>query len=212
MSASNATGYQWKKGGNTIIGATSATYNATSAGSYTVVVSGNCGSQATSNAAVLTAAPGVVINTQPLTQSFCGSVTLSVSASNASGYQWKKGGNNISGATASTYTATTAGTYTVVVSALCGSAVTSNPAILTAGGSVAITTQPVNKSICSGGSATFSVTASNANGYQWFKNNNSISGATNPTYTTSSVGNYKVVVSGGCGSPVTSNTVTTYYL
>ncbi len=208
VSASNATGYQWKKGSNNIIGANSQTYTATSAGSYTVVVSGNCGSPVTSNPAVLTVTPGVTINTQPQSQSFCGSVQLSVSASNASGYQWKNGGNNISGANNSTYTATTAGTYTVVVSALCGSSVTSNPAVLTANASVAITTQPVNKSICSGGSATFSVVASNASGYQWFRGNNSISGANSPSYTTGIAGNYKVVVSGGCGSPVTSNTVT----
>ena len=139
VSASNATGYQWKKGGNNIIGANSQTYTATSAGSYTVVVSGTCGSPVTSNPAVLTATPGVTINTQPQSQSFCGNVQLSVSASNASGYQWKKGGNNISGANNSTYTATTAGTYTVVVSALCGSSVTSNPAVLTANASVTIT-------------------------------------------------------------------------
>ena len=208
VSASNATGYQWKLGANNIIGANSATYTATAAGSYTVVVSGACGSPVTSNAAVLTAAPGVTINTQPVGGSFCGSMQLSVGASNATGYQWKLGTNNIIGANNATYTATAAGSYTVVVSGACGSPVTSNAAVLTANGGVAITTQPVNKSICSGGSATFSVTASNATGYQWFRGNSSIGGATNSTYTTGVAGSYKVVVSGNCGSPVTSNTVT----
>ena len=207
VSASNASGYQWFLGVNSIGGANGATYTATAPGSYTVVVSGPCGSPVTSNAAVLTAAPVVTINTQPVGGSFCGSMQLSVGASNATGYQWKLGANNIQGATNPTYTATAAGSYTVVVSGPCGSPVTSNAAVLTANGGVSITTQPVNKSICSGGSATFSVTASNANGYQWFRNNNSIGGATNATYTTGIAANYKVVVSGNCGSPVTSNTV-----
>jgi len=207
VSASNATGYQWKLGANNIIGANSSTYTATAAGSYTVVVSGACGSPVTSNAAVLTAAPVVTINTQPVGGSFCGSIQLSVGASNATGYQWKLGGNNISGANSSTYTATAAGTYTVVVSGPCGSPVTSNPAVLTANGGVTITTQPVNQTICTGGSATFSVTASNATSYQWFRGNTSIGGATNATYTTGVAGSYHVVVSGNCGSPATSNTV-----
>jgi hypothetical protein len=208
VGASNATGYQWYLGINSISGANSATYTATAPGSYTVIVSGPCGAPQTSNAAVLTAAPGVTINTQPVGGSFCGSIQLSVNASNASGYQWTLGGSNITGANSPTYTATAAGTYRVIVSAICGSPVTSNAAVLTANGGVNITTQPVNKTICSGGSATFSVTASGATGYQWYRGNNSIGGATNSTYTTGVTGSYHVVVNGGCGGPVTSNTVT----
>lgn len=50
--------------------------------------------------------------------SFCpgGTVTLSVSACTGSTFQWKKNGTNISGATSSSYVATTPGTYNVDVS------------------------------------------------------------------------------------------------
>ena len=60
--------------------------------------------------------------------------TFSVLAEGAESIQWRKNGNNIAGATSSTYTIAEvtpaqAGTYTVVVGNASGS-VTSNPAIL----------------------------------------------------------------------------------
>ena len=106
-------------------GANAATYTATSPGSYTVVVSGNCGSPVTSNPAVLTTPAPVTITTQPQSQTFTGSNLLSVGTSNATGYQWYFGGNPISGANSQTYTATVAGTYKVVVTGMCSSQVTS---------------------------------------------------------------------------------------
>lgn len=76
-----------------------------------------------------------VITTQPTNQTVNegGTLTLSIVATGATGYQWKKGADNISGATSATYTkenATTAddaGTYTCVVTGAGGS-VTSNAA------------------------------------------------------------------------------------
>lgn len=76
-----------------------------------------------------------VITTQPTNQTINegDTLTLSIVATGATGYQWKKGANNISGATSATYTkenATTAddaGTYTCVVTGAGGS-VTSNAA------------------------------------------------------------------------------------
>jgi hypothetical protein len=76
-----------------------------------------------------------------------------------------------------------------------------------------------------GTSATFSVTATGTGlTYQWKKGGTNISGATSSSYTINPVvigdaGDYTVVVSGACGSPVTSNTavltvttVTIYYI
>lgn len=76
-----------------------------------------------------------VITTQPQNVEITEGETLELSivATGATGYQWKKGANNISGATSATYTkenATTAddaGTYTCVVTGAGGS-VTSNAA------------------------------------------------------------------------------------
>jgi hypothetical protein len=75
-----------------------------------------------------------------------------------------------------------------------------------------ITAQPVSATVTSGGSVSFSVTATGATGYQWTFNGGNISGATGPTHTISSVtaanaGSYGVVVSNAAGS-LNSDTVT----
>src|SRR5262249_22118201 len=42
---------------------------------------------------------------------------------------------------------------------------------------------------------------------QWEKDGNIISGATSASYTVTASGNYTLTVSGGCGQPVTSNSI-----
>lgn len=140
--ATNATGYQWKKGGEDIPSATSATYTKQSvapsdAGSYTCVVSGEGGTSVTSDAATVTVNALPVITQQPNNQDITegDTLTLSVVATGATGYQWKKGEEDIPDATTATYTkegATTAdaGSYTCVVTGAGGS-VTSNAATVT---------------------------------------------------------------------------------
>jgi hypothetical protein len=82
-----------------------------------------------------------------------------------------------------------------------------------------VTTQPVNSSVCVGGSATFSVVATNASSYQWQTGNannqwGNIPGATSATYTVNnaplSLNNaiYRVAITGPCGTVVFSNPVT----
>lgn len=76
-----------------------------------------------------------------------------------------------------------------------------------------ITSQPVSVTVTAGGTASFSVTATNATSYQWFFNGGAIGGATSATYSITNAqsashqGNYFVMVSNG-PSAVTSNTVT----
>ncbi|MGA2298152.1 MAG: immunoglobulin domain-containing protein [FCB group bacterium] len=77
-----------------------------------------------------------------------------------------------------------------------------------------ITSQPQSLTKCTGQSAAFSISATGSSlTYQWRKNSSNISGATSSNYTISSVSsgdaaNYDCVVTGGCGSPVTSNQAT----
>jgi hypothetical protein len=138
-------------------------------------------------------------------------------------YQWQKNNGNISGATSSSYTTptTTTGdngsTYRVVVGNSAGSA-TSNAASLTvnntpaAAVAPAITTQPANKTVTAGQTATFAVTASGTAPmtYQWQKNNGNISGATSASYTTPATASgdngstYRVVVGNSAGSATSS--------
>lgn len=92
-------------------------------------------------------------------------------------------------------------------------AVTFNLNFTSAGATVpVITSQPRSAAVTAGGTATFTVVASNATGYQWFFNGATIAGATGASLTVNNAqaanaGNYHVVVSNSAGS-VTSDTVT----
>lgn len=138
-------------------------------------------------------------------------------------YQWQKGGVNISGASAASYTtpATTAadsGTkFGVVITNPPGS-VTSNSATLTVNSAPTaptITTQPVSQTVTAGQTATFSVVATGTAplAYQWQKNGTNISAATAASYTTpvtttaDSGEQFRVLVSNSAGS-ATSNVAT----
>ncbi|SHF88294.1 gliding motility-associated C-terminal domain-containing protein [Cnuella takakiae] len=151
----------------------------------------------------------LAISGQPQGAALCqgGTLSLSVTAANATGYQWYKNGVAISGATSATYvknnlTAADAGTYTVVVSAAGNVTVTSANATVTV-------SQPVTAAITPGGSAAYcpgsSVVLSANSGavsYQWLRNGTAINGATARTYTATAPGSYTVVINMGtaCGN------------
>ena len=226
--------YQWKKNGTDIPGATASSYTTTDAtmadkdAKFSVVVTNSAGS-ATSNEAKLSVSATAVkpaITTQPAAQSVvAGSVaSFSVSASGTSpfGYQWKKNGIDIPGATSSTYSiAATAladnnAVFSVVVTNSAGTVTSSSARLTVANPAVApnITTQPVAQTVTAGQAATFSVTATGTSpSYQWKKGGTDIPGANSSTYTTDAtvIGDsgavFTVVVSNSAGT-VTSNTAT----
>ncbi|QHR67757.1 putative tail protein [Escherichia phage skuden] len=221
--ATNATGYQWKKDGEDITSATSATYTKQSvlpsdAGSYTCVVSGEAGTSVTSDAATVTVNALPVITQQPSGQTVNegGNINLEVTATGATGYQWKKDGSDIPSATNATYSKSgalpaDAGSYTCVVTGA-GGAVTSNAAVVTVNALPVITQQPTNQEITEGETLTLNVAATGATGYQWKKGEEDILDATTATYTkegatAADAGSYTCVVTGAGGS-VTSNAAT----
>jgi hypothetical protein len=138
------------------------------------------------------------------------------------GYQWKKNGANIAGATKSSYTtpATTAADngalFSVTVSNAAGS-VTSNNATLTVKSPPIITTQPTNKTVKAGHTAQFSVTATGTQplSYQWRKNGGNIAGATSASYTTPATRTadngslFSVIVTNSLGSVSSNNALLT---
>ena len=80
------------------------------------------------------------------------------------------------------------------------------------GAGVTISSDATNNTICSGTSVTFTATPSgtDATNYQWLKNGNAISGATNSTFTTSDLANgdaISVQLSVNSGTIVTANSV-----
>lgn len=160
-----------------------------------------------------------IIITQPQSQTINAgqSVTFSVVATGNSIpiYQWIKNGNNISGATLSSYTiasvqASDSGSYEVVVSNSVGKD-TSDATVLTVNYIPSITTHPQSQTINVSQSVSFTIAASGnpSPSYQWKKNGSIINGATNNYYTISSTqisdsGTYSVVITNSRGS-VTSN-------
>ena len=196
---------------------------------YRCVVTGDCAPSATSNAGMLTVTPATAISVQPVPVTVCEGNMASFSVTAIGGnlhYQWRKNGNIIFGANDSMYTipavvASDTGNYDVVVTGNCG-VVTSNTVTLTVNNATQITAQPVAQTQCVNGTAVFTVSATGTAPltYQWQRysaawlnlvDGGDISGATSDSLQianldASDTANYRVVVSGACGS-VTSNAV-----
>lgn len=219
-SVNGAITYQWTKGGSNIAGATSSTYTVASAatgdaGSYACVVTDSC-TPVTSNSATVSVLLQPAFTTQPSNRTVCAgtNATFTVAANGSPGFQWRKNGTDISGATSTSYTVVSptladAGNYDCVATNFCNTVV-SNTAVLTVNVTPTITVQPTPQSACAGSNATFSVAANNATGYQWRKGGSNIAGANSSSYTIVGAGpgdvdSYTCLVSSPCGS-VLSNT------
>ncbi|MES2767389.1 MAG: choice-of-anchor I family protein [Bacteroidota bacterium] len=221
----NPVTYQWRKGTTLlkddarISGANTPTLRITNptpadAGDYNVVVSmGATATGTPSSDAVLTVNTIASITAQPASGSVCtgNSFSLNVTASGTNiTYQWQKDGQDITGATGITYSASTAGDYRVIVRNSCGE-ITSQIAAVVLKELPAITTQPQPLTTFNqGGMLTLTVQAQNAVSYQWMKDGNDIAGATSAMYQkantrTEDAGVYSVKVINDCGSKVSSD-------
>ncbi len=188
--------YQWLKNDDAITGATNASLNlnsvtATSAGTYTVVVTNNV-SAVTSAAAALVItgiAPTISANPPARTIAAGGSATFTVSASGSPTltYQWRKGATNltnsatIAGALSATLTLTNvqaaeAGNYNVVVTNSVNSATSADAALSVTPAAPTIVTAPAAQSVTIGSTVALSVTASGTAPftYQWRKGTTTI--------------------------------------
>jgi hypothetical protein len=193
--------YQWKRNTVNIPSATGSTYTASLAGTYTVEVTNtltNC--KATSAGTIVTQLNPSATITPAGPFTFCEGGNANLSANTGTGltYQWKRNGTDITGATNSTYAATTGGTYTVQVTlnGLCsatsaGASVTVNPL------PTAIAIPLSNTTFCEGGTVDIEATMGVGLTYQWKKDGTDIVGATQPVYTAATDGSYTVVVTDG---------------
>lgn len=205
--------YQWKNGTNNV-GTNSNTFVAKLAGTYTVVVSNSCGSPTSTNSitiAISGSAPTVPAISANGATSFCsgGSVQLSIPTQSGVTYQWKNGTTNV-GTNTNTYTANTAGTFTVELSNNCGTVVSSNTITTTITGSAPA--QPTitaagSTTICSGTSVALNTTAQSGVTYQWKLGTTNV-GTNQNSYSADVAGVYTVEVSNGCGTLVSSNSIT----
>lgn len=102
--------YQWYLNNSEITYATNVSYLPTSIGSYTVEITDSAsGCSKMSEPTVLTSTFAIDPSGN---NDFCQEQVLTVPSGYSNTYQWQKDGNDISGATSNTYTATESGVYT----------------------------------------------------------------------------------------------------
>ncbi len=182
--------------------------------SYTINVSGPA-----ATAPAFTTQP----SSQTVTAGGSATFTVAVSGSPAPTLQWRKGGANLAGKTATTLTLSAiatgdAGSYDCVATNSAGSA-TSTSATLTVNAAAtapAFTTQPASQTVTAGGSATFTVAVSGspAPTVQWRKGGANLAGKTSTTLTLSAVaagdaGSYDCVATNTAGSATSTSATLT---
>ena len=192
--------YQWKLNNADISGQTNATITSNLGGNYTVEVTNTttgCKNTSTPPVAFILKPIPVAIATPLTGTSFCQGNSTVISATSTYGntYQWFRNGNAITGATAATYSATQAGSYTVLIQRdgctnISNAIVTSvlpyiNPVAVAVG----------NTQICNGDTVTIFTQSGTGFTYQWLRNGLTIAGATNSILKATTSGNYAVVVS-----------------
>lgn len=163
-------------------------------------VDDNCNGQIDDGVVSSTVTPSGTVNT-------CSGSNVSLLANTGSGltYQWKKNGNNISGATLSSYSATSAATYTVVVTkSTCSATSTGTTLNVITVPAPGINTSSGNNTFCSN-SGVYLTTSSSGYTYTWLKGSTVLSGATAQNYTPTSTGSYKVRITDANGCSATSS-------
>ena len=177
------------------------TYVATTAGTYYVTVtnaSTGCVSNSSSQVSLqLNTTPTAVITAVgPLTFCSGGNVVLSAPTGNGLTYVWQNGTTNVG--TASSYTATTTGSYTVIVGSTtnCSAAVTSAPTIVTVNAIPAASFSNIGNttSFCLGSSLVLNANTGTNLTYQWI-NNGTVLNTTpsaSASYTATIGGSYSV--------------------
>jgi hypothetical protein len=213
LKAAKGTGYQyeWLKDGMSVPNASSDTFNVISSGFYGVIVTylGCSGLSNFINATVIPLPPTEV--TVQGSNIICSGSSVKLQAATGTGYtyQWKLNNTDISGATSSSYVASTQGSYTVRITDNICSTVTSAVNITVVSAPAASITTLGSLSLCAGNTVTFTASAGTGYSYQWYKDNVAITtGGTSQSYTTGQAGQYYVVVtSSGCSTTSSTKTV-----
>ena len=218
MASLGYTNYQWYLNGNPVSGANGFTLSVKSNGNYSVTGTSLSGCVSAASPATKITVSG--IPAQPVitatSNGICtgGSVVLN-SNSTAGNYQWYLNGNPVIGANSQTFTAYSSGSYSMTATNTAGcTSVASTNYIITNYSTTPVITTTGNTVFCNGSSALLTATAGNS--YQWYNNNNIITGATNLNLNAVTAGTYTVSVtnSNNCASlssgvTITVNTVTT---
>ena len=185
-------------------GAATSSISTTTPGTYavTVIDANGCSGSSTSVNVVSSAFPSATVTPSGATTN-CKGVALSLTANAGSGYtyQWKKNGIVIAGATNISYSPIVTGGYRVQVSNAAGcSKLSANTTVTFYNLPIATITPLGSTNICSSGSVILQASSGTGYLFQWRKNGVNISGATMQSYTATSIGVYRVLItdSHGC--------------
>jgi lysophospholipase L1-like esterase len=210
LTASTGSSYKWFNG-TTQVG-TVATYTANASGAYTVEVTNTSGCKATSAVTTLTVSDAPTASITTPATSFCTGGSVVLTASTGSSYKWFNGTTQVG--TASTYTAITAGAYSVEVTNTSGCKATSTVTTLTVSAAPTASITTPATSFCTGDSVV--LTPSPGTSYKWFNGTTQV--ANTATYTATTAGAYSVEVtnSSECKAisavtKITSTTSITWY-
>ncbi len=200
--------YQWRKSGIAIAGANSSTYTADATGTFTVEVTNAQGCSSISQAT------NVTVNPVPSAEvgaggnlTFCVGANVLLRATQGSGYtyQWKNNGLKMEDQTASNFTATTTGIYSVEVTNAMGcSASSASFSVVVNPVPVATITPNGSLTFCSGKNVILMSKTGSGYLYQWKRGGTNIPGANDFAYTATTTGTYSVSITNASGCLVSS--------
>ncbi|REJ63930.1 MAG: hypothetical protein DWQ21_01505 [Bacteroidetes bacterium] len=204
VTLSGNTGYQAYSWSN---GASTGSITVSSTDTYVLTVTSANGCEGSSSVNVnVNPLPVATVTSVSNNYDFCEGSSLSLEAPNgAAGYQWYDNGAAISGATASTFTATNSGNYSVQVTSTDGCTSLSSAQTVTENlNPTAAISNGSALSFCDGGSVTLS--APSGMSYSW------TTGATTQSITQSTSGQVGLTITdaNGCSATATPVTVNVY--
>lgn len=218
LNANTGTGlaYQWQKGGTDIPGETSASYVASTSGTYRVKVTNTvtgCAAFSTGTTVTVNPVPAApVIAGAGGKTAYCagGSLVLSTSAVSGLTYQWENSSGIIPGAISASYTASSPSTYTLAAT-LGTCTKKSNSIIVTENPLPSTTISPSGViSFCDGDSVIITAPAGTGFNYDWRESGTSIGAPNANTFSAKANGIYSVKVTNsatGCSDISTTLSV-----
>ncbi len=195
--------YQWYRNGTIIAGAIGDTYEVTQTGRYWVVTFDFC-VRKNSDEFIVTA-PAATITQAVITgqNNICAgkNTILSTNTGTNFQYRWLRDNQTIANATQSTYTASQAGDYSVVITDACNQSISSQIFKMTVINPPDNIFIRGNNLLCNGESRLITTSPKNPlYKYQWTRNMQTIAGATDTTFLAKELGTYAIEVKDSCGN------------
>ncbi len=200
--------YQWLLNGNIITNANNYQYTAVADGIYTLIMTDSGSFSITSNAiSIMNGKRTPLITTLNAQNNYCdgGSIKLSCDVT-ANNFQWYKNGAAILNANSADYSASSNGNYSVMAQFTSTCNATSLPIAISKAPSLSASISITNQfDFCKDSLATLTANSGIGLAYQWQRNNNNISGATNKVFNTFNIGTYKVIITNNFGCTKSSS-------